>query len=119
MLNFAKYLKDSLQHKNIGPDGKKKKRSSKWRKVRNKYLKEHPKCAVCESTSKVEVHHIVMFSIDPSLELEPKNLITLCENKKYGVNCHLLIGHCGSYRKFNPGVEIDATTWNMKLKGER
>jgi hypothetical protein len=115
MIDWAKYLKDRFQGKNLDENGKPKKRSSKWKKVRNDYLMRNPKCEVCGLTTKTEIHHKVGFAIDPSLELEESNLITLCENKKYGINCHLLIGHLGSYKKINPSVESDAVYWNSKL----
>ena len=119
MFNFTKYLKDSLQHKNIGPDGKRKKRSPKWKKVRKEFLKKNPRCALCNSMKNVEVHHIISFSIDPSLELNHNNLISLCENKRYGINCHLLSGHLGNYRRTNPSVELDALVWNKKIHGDK
>ena len=105
MFDILKYVKDSLQKKNIATNGKKVKRSSKWRKVRKIHLKDNPRCAVCGLKTKVEVHHAVPFSVDPTLELEPKNLITLCENKKWGINCHLLVGHRSNYRNFNPSIK--------------
>lgn len=108
------YLVDRIQGK--APKGAK--RSSKWREVKAKHLKEHPKCAVCESTSKLEVHHVVPFHLAPDLELNPENFITLCENKKYGINCHLLIGHLGNYKRTNLNVKGDAAEWNIKIKGD-
>ena len=52
----------------------------------------------------------------PELELEPTNLITLCECLSYGINCHLLVGHLGNYRNINNDAVIDVDTWNAKLK---
>jgi hypothetical protein len=37
-------------------------------------------------------------------ELEPRNLISLCEKHC----CHLMIGHSGDWHAFNPHVEEDA-----------
>jgi hypothetical protein len=61
-------------------------RSSKWPTVRRKHLSEHPICAGCGRTedelpsdSKIEVHHIKPFHLFPELELDPTNLVTLCE----------------------------------------
>ena len=104
MLDIIKYLKDSLQAKNLDKNGKRRKRSSKWRKVRNKHIKNNPHCSVCGLKTKVECHHKIPFSLDSSLELEPDNLVTLCENKKYGINCHLVI-HGGNYRDFRPSTD--------------
>lgn len=111
-MNWLKYLQDRIQGK--APKGKK--RSKDWRSVRSQHLEAHPQCEICGGTSKVEVHHIIPFHIDDTLELDPKNLITLCERKKFGINCHLLVGHLGNYRRANPQVEIDAVTWRMKLE---
>ncbi|MCF7835793.1 MAG: HNH endonuclease [Candidatus Marinimicrobia bacterium] len=92
------------------------KRSSQWPKVRQEYLKNNPKCAVCGGTKKCEVHHVLPFHLFPELELDLKNLITLCECKKYGVNCHLFMGHLGNYKKFNYNIDEDAIIWNKRLK---
>jgi 5-methylcytosine-specific restriction endonuclease McrA len=54
----------------------------------------------------LQVHHIVPFSTAPDLELEPSNLITLCMGE---FDCHLRLGHGGSFRHYNPLVVEDAT----------
>ena len=90
-------------------------RSGKWRSVRAAHLKKHPRCALCGGKKKLEAHHCLPFHLDPSLELDPNNLITLCEEKKDGANCHLLCGHLGSFHSFNKDVREDARTWNIKL----
>lgn len=108
---ILKYIKDRIQGK--APSGAK--RSSQWPKVRKEHLEKNPTCAVCGSTAKVEVHHMVPFHVNPTLELVPSNLITLCEAKKKGINCHLLIGHLGNYRGSNPDVLIDSQSWSIKL----
>jgi predicted TIM-barrel fold metal-dependent hydrolase len=91
-------------------------RSSKWATVRKEHLKNSPKCAVCEGTKQLNVHHIQPFHLHPDLELEPANLITLCESASYGIICHILIGHLGDYKNVNPNSVEDAKTWNAKLK---
>lgn len=98
------HIKDLM----TGKTNKRKRRSSRWRKVRKSFLRKNPQCYVCGSTTRLEVHHKIPFHVAPELELDISNLMTLCENKKYGINCHLLIGHCGSYRKYNKNVEQDA-----------
>lgn len=110
-MNIIKTLTDRIQGK--APKGAK--RSSKWRKVRKIHLKANPTCAVCKSRKKVEVHHKIPFHITPDLELKETNLLSLCENKKYGLNCHLLIGHLGNYRRFNDDIEMDVFIWNRKI----
>jgi len=84
--------------------------------VRKKHLEKHSTCEVCGSTIQLEVHHIVPFARDPEKELDPDNLITLCENSNDGVICHLLFGHLGNYQYLNPNVVEDARVWNEKFK---
>ena len=92
------------------------KRSKDWSKVRAEFLQLNPRCAVCEGNKKLNVHHIVPFHVDPTLELEPSNLITLCERKKYGIHCHLLVGHLGNYRNINTHLFEDVELLNRRLK---
>ncbi len=108
---ILKLIKDRIQGK--APAGAK--RSSKWPTVRKAHLEINPRCAVCGGTKKTEVHHKVPFHQDPSKELDLDNLITLCEDWSYGINCHLLVGHLGNYKNENPDVEKDAKNWNEKL----
>ena len=91
-------------------------RSPKWAAVRSEHLKKNPKCAVCEGTKQLNVHHIKPFHLHPELELETSNLITLCESASYGIICHILIGHLGDYKNINPKSVKDAKIWNAKLK---
>ncbi|SRR6266496_550254 len=82
-------------------------RSPKWPAVRSRWLKQQPVCQVCDRTNKLEVHHIIPFHIDPSLELHPTNFITLCESA--GACCHYIVGHCAiSWLKYDPYVLHDA-----------
>lgn len=97
------------------PKGKR--RSSKWRSVRADFLKQNPACSVCGGKKKLEVHHIRPFHLEPELELDPLNLITLCENDGDGVNCHLLFGHLGNFKSFNKNVRDDADVWKLKING--
>lgn len=108
---ILKNIKDAAQGK--APLGHK--RSHKWPTVRKNHLKEHSACVVCGDTKKLEVHHIKPFHEHPELELEPTNLLTMCESKSYGIICHLLIGHNGSYKSINPNVVEDAAAWRKKL----
>lgn len=91
-------------------------RSSHWSSVRKHHLEAHPACEMCGGTAKLEVHHVRPFHLHPDLELEPSNLVTLCEANKDGANCHLLFGHLGNFRSWNTAVEADATEWNGKIK---
>ena len=90
-------------------------RSNKWATVRKRHVEANPTCAVCGGTDKLEVHHKKPFHSNPDLELDPTNLITLCESWNNGAQCHLLFGHLGNYRDINPDVTADAEIWNKKL----
>jgi len=111
MINFYSAIKDRITGK--APKGAK--RASEWRKVRKEHLKKNPRCFICGSKTKVEVHHIVPFHLAPDLECNPENMMTLCENKKYGINCHLLIGHLGNYERVNESCETDARFLRSRL----
>jgi 5-methylcytosine-specific restriction endonuclease McrA len=93
-------------------------RDRRWPRVRREHLKKEPRCRVCNGKRKREVHHVVPVHIDRSLELAPGNLITLCESKRYGINCHLLVGHRGNYRKSNPDCRAMADNINNYLEGK-
>ena len=84
------------------------KRSKEWNKVRKQHLIDNPICAACGETKKLEVHHINPFHLYPELELDPDNLITLCETASKGIICHLNIGHNGNYKEINNNVLEDA-----------
>jgi hypothetical protein len=82
------------------------KRSPHWPTVEHKYLKEHPTCAACGTTLKVQVHHKKPFHLHPELELDPNNLISLCMDGDK--DCHLRVGHGDSFKAYNPNVVEDA-----------
>lgn len=92
-------------------------RSSQWPTVRRNHLKANPACAVCGEAKKVQVHHKRPFHLHPELELDPTNLITLCE--KPGRDCHLVFGHAGDFKGYNPSVEADALAWRLKFEDSR
>lgn len=81
------------------------KRSDKWPTVEKHFRAEHPTCAACGGKDRLNVHHCMPFHLDPSKELDPTNLITLCMGEK---ECHLHIGHGGSFKQYNPNVRQDA-----------
>ena len=97
---------------------RKRKRSSKWRAVRQSHLDRNPSCSVCGSRKSLEVHHIIPFSENHLLELEAFNLITLCDGL-WGLNCHFVFGHFRNWRSANPQVVEDSSRWYEKLKGKK
>ena len=94
-------------------------RSPEWEKARNEHLIKEPACRGCGSRINLEVHHKEPFHLDPAKELDPSNFITLCECDKNGMNCHLLLGHLGDFKAFNPNVVADADAWHAKLTGRQ
>lgn len=82
------------------------KRSSQWSSFRKEWLRgKH--CAACGGVEYLEAHHVVPFHIDPTRELDPANLIALCDRPGRH-NCHLDVGHLGNWRRENPNVVADA-----------
>ena len=110
-MRFFEKFKDRIQ----GKAKKGEERSDLWPIVRDEFLKSNPTCAVCGGTKKLQVHHIIPFNIAPDMELDTTNLITLCTAKKFGVNCHLLIGHLGNFKRANVSVRADAAYWKERL----
>ena len=47
----------------------------------------------------------------PELELDPNNLITLCDK-----SCHLYFGHLKYYKSWNPDVLVDAARYYESIK---
>lgn len=86
-------------------------RSSGWSKVRKKHLKQFPTCAACGANKKLEVHHIKPVHQHPELELDEKNLITLCADP-----CHIIFGHLKNWKSWNTEVISDCDTYLNKIK---
>ena len=85
-----------------------KKRSGKWPKVRDDFLRGKA-CAACGNKKQLNAHHRIPFHLRAELELEPSNLIALCEDGPGKASCHFLFGHCGrDWKCYNPHVEEDA-----------
>lgn len=91
-------------------------RSSRWPAVERAHLAKEPMCVAClrESTP-VQVHHILPFHFcialgRPDLELDERNLITLCGEGERSPNHHLLLGHLDDWQSMNSAVHVDAAT---------
>lgn len=91
-------------------------RSRKWRKVRNEFLTDFPRCAACDGAARLEVHHVLPVHMRPDLELEKSNLITLCESL---MTCHFRVGHLGSWLRYNPDVRRDAGRQLIRILKDR
>lgn len=87
-------------------------RSPKWSKVRKEHLNKFSVCAACGRNTKLEVHHKIPVHLNPDLELDPNNLITLCDDP-----CHLVFGHLFNYKSYNKSVENDCSVYLSKVRG--
>jgi hypothetical protein len=93
-------------------------RSEHWPTVERAFREAHPHCAACADAAPevaVQVHHINPFHYvvhvgRPDLELDPRNLIGLCEDEegRPAQDHHLLIGHLGNFKEGNLLVAEDA-----------
>lgn len=84
-------------------------RSSRWESVRVAFIKANPTCAACGHKA-TQVHHIQPFHLHPELELDPANLISLCDRD------HLLFGHLGNFESYNVNVRADCAWMLAKIK---
>lgn len=91
-------------------------RSPFWRSFRRQWIIQHPSCAACGRTWFLEAHHIVPINIDPDRELDPTNIITLCDDEDSLIRCHLKFGHLNDFWKQNPNVILDSASNLLKLK---
>lgn len=94
-------------------------RSPLWHRLKMAFIKKNPGCAACGSRDHLEVHHIKPFHEYPELELVESNWIVLCESKRFGVNCHLALGHAGDYKRINENVIESVNTWREILARAR
>jgi hypothetical protein len=95
-INIIRY-----KFRDVGTDAK---RSGKWPAVEKHYKEQHPRCEICNGENTIQVHHIIPFSTDPSLELDPNhdNLISACLSLPY--ECHLKICHGNNWHTHCPDV---------------
>lgn len=89
-------------------------RSPEWRSVEKAFLSIQPTCMCCGSRTGIQVHHIFPFHYcvllgRPDLELDHRNLISLCESETAdkGENHHLLLGHLDDFESSNLNVVED------------
>lgn len=88
-------------------------RSSAWPAVEQAHLHAQPACVACgkgQPGQGLQVHHMLPFHFcvklgRPELELDERNLMTLCDETIN--NHHLLLGHLGDFQSYNPNVKAD------------
>ena len=52
--------------------------------------------------------------IFPEKELDPRFLVTLCQNNSF--NCHFVVGHLMDWTYYNPSIDQDISYWKQKLQ---
>jgi len=91
-------------------------RSSHWPAVEKAFRKIHPQCVCCivRSVKHIQIHHRFPFHYcvalgRPDLELDMRNLITLCEWPGHASpDHHELVGHLADWKSSNLSVAEDA-----------
>lgn len=78
-------------------------RSPRWRAVERAHLAQEPECAACGTRAHLQAHHLLPFHLFPERELDPSNLMTLCQDPG-GERHHLEIGHRGSWQDYDPNA---------------
>jgi hypothetical protein len=91
-------------------------RSPEWPKVRAEHLRTHLACESCGQKDHLQVHHVLPFHVEPKMELDPSNLITLCTDGPCNLNCHFVWGHLGNTKCNNPNVREDAAFFRKRLE---
>src|ERR1044072_9650298 len=86
------------------------KRSTKWRNIRDSFLKDNPHCSFCDTVKDLQVHHVLPVHLYPQLELEIPNLMTLCPH------CHFIIGHFCNWYSYNITVREDCEKFRERVK---
>lgn len=89
-------------------------RSTLWPATRKAHLAKEPCCRACGSKERLNVHHVEPFHVRKDLELDDRNLVTLCEAP--GHNCHLVFGHLLDWKSWNTAVLADADAYRDKVR---
>jgi len=85
--------------------------------VAREHRHREPACAACGyKGKKLQVHHIKPFHLHPHLELDPQNLITLCEAR--GREHHLLLGHLDAWDSYNEHIRNDVKHFHRKTAAQ-
>jgi 5-methylcytosine-specific restriction protein A len=90
-------------------------RAGGWRTARTRHLEANPFCLACGAVKGLNVHHEKPFHLFPHLELDPDNLVTLCESPSH--NCHFFLGHLLDWRSWNVDVRKLAAMIRELIKG--
>jgi len=93
------------------------KRSPKWAALSRRHRRHQPDCQLCGSLVFCTTHHILPFHLFPEHELDPDNLITLCEGQT--INCHYFLGHMLDWKSYNPHLLEDIHRYRPMIKRRR
>jgi 5-methylcytosine-specific restriction enzyme A len=88
-------------------------RSSRWAAARAAHLLREKDCQVCGAREFLQVHHVRPVHLFPEDELDPLNMLTLCQPAHGG--CHLLFGHLRRWASYNVDVRIDAARMRDRI----
>lgn len=108
-MSIVGQIQDALAGKPAVP------RSPKWPAVEKAHLEKEPTCQVCGGKKALNVHHKKPFHLFKALELDPTNLITLCNDKR----CHITFGHGGDFKAWNANVERDVTLARTMIRNRK
>lgn len=92
-------------------------RDGRWPALAKRHLAANPECVACGRRERCRPHHKVPVHVDRTRELDPANLITLCEGGDG--NCHLTFGHCGRWDAYNEDVQADALLYRTRVERAR
>jgi 5-methylcytosine-specific restriction enzyme A len=92
-------------------------RSRDWPAIRRWHLEKQPVCQACGVSDHLQVHHIRPFHLHPELELDSRNLLTLCERR--GHDCHFVFGHFHNWQLWNPAVIQDVNRYHLASMAAR
>ena len=88
-------------------------RSDQWPAFKKEYALTHlPVCAICGGTAQLNLHHLRPFHVFPELELDPTNVVWLCNAKL----CHIRVGHLSNFSSINPNGAADIVIWRDKIR---
>jgi hypothetical protein len=90
-------------------------RSDKWPALERKMLEQQPFCSRCGGRTELCVHHCAPFHIEPSEELDVRNLLVVCIGP---LHCHLQC-HCGDWSAFDVNCREHSAEYLKVLRTAR
>lgn len=80
---------------------------------------DRSRCRCCGASDNLNVHHIDPFHDDPTLELNPTNLVTLCREHHFKVGHYDREKKSSNWKSANPNVCADCDKMRAKLNPNR